>query len=150
MKKILYLLIFAIFSSSITFAHPCAHKQIPQKQTFKEKKKIDKIYETRLKLTNEQIEVLKQIRIKHRKEMEKIISRMEFLHNKIRNVYLSGIPPYQADFRTMHYKAELVLLKQNADKLKQGTRKKFEAILTPEQKQEFEKMLKEKHSKGAN
>lgn len=150
MKKIIYLLIAMFFINTSAIATPCPYNDIPCKKTYKEKKAIDKMFEERLNLTQEQIESVKAIRTKHRREMEKIISRMEFLHDKIRNVYLTGIPPFQADIRTVHYKAELVILKQSADRLRQETKKNFEAILTQEQKQEFNKMLQERAQKRAN
>ena len=78
--------------------------------------------------------------------MEKIIKEMKKKHEAIRNVYLSGIPKFQADVKTAPYKAELVILKQNANKLRQKNRKNFESILTTEQKAEFQ-ILKQEFSK---
>lgn len=141
MKKILVNIIISL----LIFAPVClAHVgEPPSKPTFKQQREFDKMLDNRLKLTQEQKEQLKANRIKHFKEMDKIVSRMQVLHDKIRNVYLTGIPPFQADLKTAPYKAELVLLKQNVDKLKQEHRKSFENILTQEQKLEFEKIKKE-------
>ena len=80
--------------------------------------------------------------------MNKIIKKMQELHDKIRNVYLTGIPKFQADIKTAPLKAELVLLKQQADKLRIEHRKNFENILTPEQKAKFQMLKKEMHSKN--
>ena len=117
----------------------------PHKPTQKEQKEFDKMFEQRLNLTEEQKEYIKQTRPKHRKEMEKTISEMEKLHKKIKDVYLLGLPKYQADLRTAPYKAELALLKQNAQKQRAQNRKNFENILTKEQKAELEKMRNERH-----
>ena len=68
---------------------------------------------------------------------------METLHSKIKNVYMLGIPKYQADIRTAPMKTELGILKQNAMKQKAQHRQNFENILTKEQRVEFEKMRKE-------
>ena len=119
----------------------------PHKPTHKEQKQFDKMLDERLKLTPEQKNYIKTNRPKHIKEMEKTISKMENLHKKIKNVYLLGIPKYQADLRTAPYKAELALLKQSAHKQKMENRKNFENILTKEQKAEFEKMKKERFQK---
>ena len=109
----------------------------------KEQKQFDYMLNQRLQLTNEQKEYIKQNRSKHVKEMQKTISEMENLRKKINDVYLLGIPKFQADIRTAPYKAELAILKQNAQKQKEENRKNFENILTKEQKAEFEKMKKE-------
>ena len=115
----------------------------PKKPTPKEIKQMDKMIAERLSLTDEQLKVLKGDRQKNMKELEKIINKMEKNHKKIRDIYLLGLPPYQADIKSAPYKMELVLLKQNADKIRNQNRKNFEAILTPEQKAEFKKFRSE-------
>ena len=77
------------------------------------------------------------------KLIKEVVNDMEELHIKIRNVYLTGIPKWQADLRTAKLKTDLVALKQKADKLKEQRRKNFESILTEEQKIEFEKIRAE-------
>ncbi len=123
--------------------------QFQHTPTTKEQKNFDKIMDERLNLTQEQKNYIKANRAKHFKEMEKTISKMESLHKKIKNVYIIGIPKYQADLRTAPYKAELALLSQNARKQRAQFRKNFESILTPEQKIEFEQMKKEFAQKRA-
>lgn len=145
-KKIMTLLTITLISSNIAFAHDC-DKHIPYKPTFKEQRQMDKMLDERLNLTNTQQEQLRKNRSEHRKQMDNIIENMEIQHKKIRDVYYSGIPKFQADLKTAPMKAELVILKQNADKLRQENRKKFEQILTQEQKVEFEKFKKEMHEK---
>lgn len=117
------------------------------KPTAKERKQFDKMLEERLNLTNEQKNYIKQNRPKHIKEMERTISKMESLHKKIKDVYLLGLPKYQADLRTAPYKTELALLKQSAQKQKAQNRKNFENILTKEQKAELEKIRNERRQK---
>ena len=143
MKKIIIkLMAFSILLSINAMAHPECNCN-KHKPTFKERKEIDNILESRLKLTEEQKNYIDKNRPIHQKEMEKIIDKMQKLHNEIRDVYLSGIPKFQADLKTAPQKAELVILKQNADKMKQEHRKNFENILNEEQKIEFEKIKKE-------
>lgn len=141
MNKILTALILIALSGSV-FAHDFEAPKPPPTQ--KEQKEFDKMLEQRLNLTEEQKNYIKQNRPKHIKEMKKTISQMEDLRKKIKDVYLLGLPKYQADLRTAPYKAELALLKQNAQKQKAQNRKNFENILTSEQKVELEKMRKER------
>ena len=153
-KNLLYLVLSVTLLSSLAFAenlaeppidgnfppkHDFAHKK-PTKQDFK---KMDKFIEQRLNLSDEQIKILKSKRQKNIKELEKIIAKMEINHKKIRDIYLLGLPKYQADIKSAPYKMELVMLKQNADSIRNQNRKEFEAILTNEQKAEFKKLKNE-------
>ena len=146
MNKIFLLAMVLIFTSAVQ-AQELAAPIKPHKPTHKEQKEFDKMLDERLNLTSEQKNYIKTNRSKHIKEMERTISKMENLHTKIKNVYLLGIPKYQADLRTAPYKAELALLKQNAQKQKAENRKNFENILTKEQRVEFEKIKKERMQK---
>ena len=138
-KKLLSLLTILFITTSIASAQH-NHKNIPQKLTFKERRQIESYLNEKLSLTEEQQDQLRKNRIIHRKKMNEIVEKMETLHFKIRDVYYSGIPKLQADLKTAPMKAELVLLKQNADKLRQENRKNFQKILTPEQKIKFEEL----------
>lgn len=144
-KKVIAVLMFLIFSSCVLaqdYEYPRPHKP-----TQKERREFDKMLEERLNLTEEQKNYIKQTRPKHIKEMEKTVSKMEDLHKKIKDVYLLGLPKYQADLRTAPYKTELALLKQNAQKQRAQNRKNFENILTKEQRAELELIRKERAQK---
>ena len=145
-KKISLLITLILLSATFCVAQEQPPIK-PHKPTLQERKQFDNMLDERLKLTQEQKNYIKQNRSKHIKEMEKTISQMEDLRKKIKNVYLLGLPKYQTDLRTAPYKAELAILKQNAHKQKMQNRKNFENILTPEQKQEFEKIKKERAQK---
>lgn len=145
-KKILTIAIIFLATTINVFAHNCDNN-IPQKPSFKEQRQMDTLINERLNLSQEQQERLKTDRANHKKEMDKIIHKMEILHDKIRNVYYSGIPKFQADIKTAPLKAELVLLKQNADKLRLEHRKNFETTLTTEQLAEFNKLKEELKAK---
>ena len=132
MMRFLILAIVFLLNTSV-FAHDCMQKNTPHKPSFKEQRQIEEFFNEKLNLTQEQKEILKKNRTQHRKEMQKIIQNMEIQHDKIRDVYYSGIPKFQADIKTAPMKAELVILKQNANKLRQEHRKSFESILTEEQ-----------------
>lgn len=143
MNKKIIIFLAILFLTTTVIAQPCPNGDIPRKPTFKERREFDKLINEKLNLTQEQQEILKKNRSKHIKEMEKIVDDMQKLHDKIRDIYLTGIPKFQADIKSAPMKAELVMLKQNADKLRAEHRKAFEAILTPEQKATFEQLLKE-------
>lgn len=150
-KKILILSILALFITPISFGqefkpefgrNPGEYKH-PIRPSSKEIKRLDKFIEERLNLTPEQIKLLKANRQKNFKKLEKTIDKMEANHREIRNIYMLGIPSYQADLKSAPYKLELVILKQNADAIRHQNRKYFESILTPEQKAEFKKLKSE-------
>ncbi|MBR5304089.1 MAG: Spy/CpxP family protein refolding chaperone [Candidatus Gastranaerophilales bacterium] len=145
--KILSIIAILLINTSSVFAHNCIHNRYPQKPGYIKQRQMDKAINERLNLSSQQIDELKKNRLHHQKEMGKILENMEDKHTKIRNVYYSGIPKFQADVKTAPMKAELVILKQNADKLRQEHRKSFENILTPEQRNEFQTIIKEMHSK---
>lgn len=110
-------------------------------------KKFDEILAQRLSLTQEQKDAIEKSRKKTRKELEKIYDAMKKEQKKIRDVYMTGIPAYQANIRTSASKAKLAVLKQKADSIREESRKNFEKILTPEQKAEFEKFRQEMSEK---
>lgn len=140
-KKILCLIVCALLINTACYANNQYNK--PHKPTYKERKEFDKMLDDRLKLTKEQKEYIKQTRPKHIAQMEADVKKMQNLHDKISEVYMLGIPKYQADIRTAPMKAELALVKQNIDKQRKENRKNFESILTKEQKTEFEKIKQE-------
>jgi len=109
----------------------------------KERNNVEKMLKVRLKLTDNQIAHLKDMKSKNRKEIDTVIKKMQIKHDEIRNIYLLGLPKFQTDIRTAPLKAELVMLNNTARTLKENHRKNFENILTPEQKIEFEKIKKE-------
>ena len=148
-KNIIKLLILTIFISLPAYCEeitPSLNTQETYKHTKptkKDIKQIDKMLETRLNLSQEQIKILRANKQKNIKEIEKSISKMESLHKKIRDIYMLGIPKYQADLKSAPYKMELVVHKQNIDKIRSQNKRNFEAILTPEQKAEFKKIQSE-------
>ena len=142
-KKILTILTIIFISCNIVLAHDCDKKNVPHKPTFKEQREFDKLLNEKLNLSEKQQELLKKNRSNHKREMKKIVDKMQKLHDDIREVYLSGIPKFQADLKTAPMKAQLVSLKQNADKLRLEHRKAFESVLTTEQKAIFDEMKKD-------
>lgn len=133
-----------IFLTNLATAHEF-QKENHKRPNYIQQIKFDNQLNQKLDLTEEQQEQLRNNRNAFRKEMSKIIKEMEELHDKIRNVYYSGIPKFQADLKTASMKGELVMLKQKADKLKQEHRKNFLNVLNEEQKAEFIKLKNQKY-----
>ncbi|MBQ8634720.1 Spy/CpxP family protein refolding chaperone [bacterium] len=146
-KNFLTITVLLFITATPIFAHDCENIKTPQKPTLKEQKQWESMLDERLKLTDEQRQKLRENKQKHKKEMGKIVDKMQIQHDKIRDIYYSGIPKFQADIKTAPMKAELVILKQNADKLRQENRKNFKTILTEEQNAEFEKIKEEMQTK---
>ena len=148
LKKFLIfaLLGFFMMSSNMAFSKECDNF-IPKKPPIAEQKRIDKLLNERLNFTKEQKEKIRKNHSAFSKEMDKIIAQMQEEHNKIRNIYMLGLPPFQANIRSAKHKANLVILKQKADCLRDKNRKNFEEILTQEQKSEFEKIKIEIHER---
>lgn len=147
-SKLTIYLIMLLISANVVFA---VHNfDIPSKESIKRESKIDEYLDTRLHFTRDQKTFIKQNRQMYRKEMEATVKQMQSVHDEIRNVYMTGIPKYQADFKTATKKAQLVVLKQNIRHIKEERRKAFESILDKEQKAEFEKIKKEFAEKRAN
>lgn len=143
-KKICYILFsIVLLAKTSAFCYPPPEHEYFKQPQPKQEKEIDKLLDERLNLTKEQKEYLKTNRQIHKKQMQAKIKKMQRLHDKIRNVYLTGIPPFQANLKTAHLKAQLVLLKQETQKMREQNRKDFEKILTPNQRLELEKLAKE-------
>lgn len=148
LKNILIIafLSFFIVGSNMAFSKECDNF-IPKKPPIAEQKRIDKLLNDRLNFTKEQKEKIRKNHSAFSKEMDKIIAQMQEEHDKIRNIYMLGLPPFQANLRSAKHKANLVILKQKADFLRDKNRKNFEEILTQEQKSEFEKIKIEIHER---
>ena len=147
-SKLIICLITLLITASIVFA---AHNfDMPSKDSIKRESKIDEYLDTRLHFTREQKTFIKQNRQMYRKEMEATVKQMQSVHDEIRNVYMTGIPKYQADFKTATKKAQLVVLKQNIRHIKEERKRAFESVLDKEQKAEFEKIKKEFAEKRVN
>ena len=148
LKKFLIFALFGFFavSPNMAFSKECDNF-IPKKPPVAEQKRIDKLLNDRLNFTKEQKEKIRKNHSAFSKEMDKIIAQMQEEHNKIRNIYMLGLPPFQANIRSAKHKANLVILKQKADFLRDKNRKNFEEILTQEQKNEFEKIKIEIHER---
>ena len=132
-----FVLIFSL--NTVCFAY---QQQYPQNR-----KNI--MYDQRLNLTTQQKQYLEQRRPTQIREMQNTVGKMQNVHDRIKDVYQDqSIPRYQAEIKTAPMKAELAILKQNADRQKEQNRKDFESILTKEQRAEFERIRQEQYMRN--
>ncbi len=116
-------------------------KQIPKKCDKKMKRSpIDE----RLKLTDEQKKQAHEIRMKGHKEMKPIFDKIKAKKEEIRQIAENTkLTEEQKTKKIDALEIEILKLKQQARKVRIQNAKEFEAILTPEQKAEFNKMKEE-------
>ena len=142
-KNILTILSIIFIAQNPIQAHTYVSEFAAKKPTFQEQRKMNALLNEKLNLSQEQQDLIDKNRSQHKKEMSKVVKKMETLHDEIKEMYIIGIPKFQADLRTAPKKAELVKLKQEADKLRLDYRKSFENILNDEQKIRFDTLKKE-------
>ena len=104
---------------------------------------IDELLTKRLNLTVEQREIIRKNHIAFKNNLDVIFSQMRKEHYFIKSVYDNSDNKIYCDFKTSASKAKLWALKQKAEKLRDENRVNFEAVLTPAQKQEFDKIKSE-------
>lgn len=120
------------------FKHHKHHK----KHRFAHKKgnQLDKI----LNLTQEQKDILKQNREESIKKMKPIMKKMSKNKYEIDKIMLSDLPKAKKIEKVEKIKTEMKALKVQADEIRKDDMKKFESVLTDEQKVKFEEFKKEK------
>ncbi len=147
MKKIIYLLASILIFTNL-FLITNANQIKTDNKPCADKKEFIQMIDSRLNLTDEQKEILKKNRQNNKKEIRKILNKMEKLTKEIKSIYLSSNSKLEADIKSSTKKMQLVLLKQEADNLRKKHREEFEKILTQNQKSEFEKIKNEFKSKN--
>lgn len=98
----------------------------------------------RLKLTEEQKTKAHEIRMKGREQMKPIFDQIKVKKEEIKKVAENPkIDQEQKDTTINALEVDILKLKQQARKLRMENTKEFEAILTADQKAEFEKIKQE-------
>lgn len=104
-------------------------------------------FEKRLKLTDEQKEQAKQLRIKGHEKMEPIFAKIKELKQEKEMVLRSRMAVEMQKEKVAEIDAQIRDLKKQAHELRIQNMKDFEAILTDKQKKELKKMKKEGRKK---
>lgn len=100
-------------------------------------------FEKRLKLTEEQKELAKQIRMKGHEEMKPLMDKMRALKQEKEVVLHTRIAVQMQQERIAEIDAKIKDLRKQAHELRVKNMKEFEAILTDKQKKELKKMKEE-------
>jgi len=103
----------------------------------------------RLGLTEEQKQKLDRQRNEDLKEIKPILEEMSAKRTEFENIANSNMPQIEKEAKILKLKSEMRDLKAKADEKRSRNMKRFEAVLTDEQKVEFEKIKQEGRQRHA-
>ncbi len=103
-------------------------------------------FTVRLNLTEEQKELAKTIRQNGHEKMKPVFDDIAAKFSEIREIEDSKLPEGKKEKKIEALKKDIKKLNEKAKEIKDKNTKEFEAILTPEQKKEFE-IIKEEGKK---
>jgi Spy/CpxP family protein refolding chaperone len=126
---------------------PPAKQQLTEEQKAQFQQKMDE-FETRLKLTDEQKEQARVLREKGKAEFQPLFKKMEALKAEEQKVLNAKVAQATKDKKLEKIQADKEALKNEMMELHKKQGEEFEAILTPKQKKELEKMKKERKEKS--
>ena len=104
-------------------------------------------FEKRMKLTDEQKQKAKELRMKGHEQMEPIIAKIKELKQEKEMVIRSRMAVEMQKEKIAEIDAQIKDLKKQAHELRMQNMKEFESILTDKQKKELQKMKKEGRKK---
>ena len=104
-------------------------------------------FEKRMKLTDEQKQKAKELRMKGHEQMEPIIAKIKDLKQEKEMVIRSRMAVEMQKEKIAEIDAQIKDLKKQAHELRMQNMKEFESILTDKQKKELQKMKKEGRKK---
>lgn len=144
----------AILSTSVSYAEPqfppqrpcdcpCARPMPPHFEGQRPPQMERPNIEERLNLTEEQKQKAHEIRMNGQEKMKHIFAKMQAKKQEIKQVADSNLSQAKKDKKIAQLKEELQTIKNEAKTIRTENRKEFEAILTTEQKAEFEKIKQE-------
>lgn len=103
--------------------------------------------EDKLKLTDEQKSLVKKNRMEGHKKIKPIMEQMMAKRDKIFEIRESNLPDAEKKKQITELKTQIRALEDKADDIREENMKKFESILTPEQKQGLAKIKAEGRAK---
>ena len=123
---------------------PAIEKQFPQKYDKKFDKKQRPSIDERLKLTEEQKKQAHEIRMQGHEQIKPVFEKIKAKKAEIKEIAENTkLSDEQKTKKIDALEVDILKLKQEARKIRMQNTKDFEAILTPEQKAEFNKMKQE-------
>ena len=133
----------ATTATTNTDKKPAVEKQMPKKCDKQDKMKRPSIDE-RLKLTEEQKKQALEIRMKVHEQIKPVFEKIKAKKQEIKEVAENTkLSDEQKAKKIDALEIDILKLKQEARKIRMQNTKEFEAILTAEQKAEFNKMKEE-------
>lgn len=152
MKKTLLLAAIAtmILSQSISYAatqtttEPA--KNVEQAKVCPKKPQKTNL-DDRLKLTEEQRQKAHELRMQGHEKIKPVFDEIKLKKEEIKKIKMSNLSESKKQKKIEPLKNDLRKLKAEVRKIHEENMKQFEAILTPEQKAEFEKIKQEGREK---
>ena len=139
-----------MLSSTMSYANTVTDTNAPKKpecnckcQKQKPPKMTRQSLDDRLKLTDDQKKQAREIRMKGHEKIKPVFEKMKAKHEEIRTVKQSNLSEEEKAKKLTALKKDMSELKKQAREIRNENTKEFEAILTPEQKTEFEQIKKE-------
>ena len=156
MKKLLMTTLCVIALATTVNASYAKGPEAPNKMTPETKQEFvkkmqehQKKFDERLQLTPEQKVLAEKNRKEGRAKMEPVMKDIKAKKEELKAIRESGKSEAETKKLTEPIKKDLKALRGKANELRQENMKNFEAILTPEQKVEFDKMKEEGKAKRA-
>lgn len=102
------------------------------------------MFAKRLNLTDEQKQTLDKYRQEDMAEIKPVLQDMFAKRNEYDLITASNMPAIEKEAKMIKLKGEMKDLKAKADEMRSKNMKRFESVLTEEQKAEFEKIKAER------
>ena len=113
-------------------------------QQFKPHKDAEReAFAKRLGLTEEQKQTLDRQRNEDLKEIKPVLEEMSAKRQEFENISNSNMPQIEKEAKLLKLKSDMRDLKAKADEKRSQNMKRFESVLTEEQKAEFKKIKEE-------
>ena len=151
MKKSFILAAIAtmILSQSLSYAAttPEPEKNVEPAKTCTKKPPERPNFDDRLNLTQEQRQKAHELRMQGHEKIKPVFEKIKVKKEEIKKIKMSNMSEAKKEKKIEPLKNDLRKLKAEVRKIHEENMKQFEAILTPEQKAEFEKIKQEGREK---
>lgn len=148
-----YILILILITAPLAYGapnnemFPPQHKQGAEGQPqrpYDRNEQAREMFAKRLNLTDEQKQTLDKYRQEDMAEIKPVLQDMFNKRNEYDLLTTSSMPAIEKEAKMLKLKGEMKDLKAKADEMRSKNMKRFESVLTEEQKAEFEKIKAER------
>lgn len=133
----------AVFAEDIKTDVKSTIKNTNIEKKFDKKRQQRPNIDDKLKLSEEQKKKAHDLRMQGHEKIKPVMQKMKAKHDELKSVMDSDLTIDAKNKKINTLEKELLALKQEARKIRTENMKAFEAILTPEQKAEFDKIKKD-------